>query len=137
MDPKEAEVIKKKWQEYTESESSRSVMSDSLQPHGLTKLLCPWDFPGNSTGVDCHFLLQGIFQTQGSNPGLLHCRQMLYHLSHQGSPEKNCTKKVLMTFKLLHNIFKECSNYSMIVLMSHTSKVMLKIPQARLQQHMN
>ena len=42
-------------------------------------------FPGNSTGVDCHFLLQGIFPTQGSNPGLSHCRQMLYCLSHQGS----------------------------------------------------
>ena len=38
----------------------------------------PWDFPGNSTGVDCHFLLQGIFPTQGLNPGVLHCRQMLY-----------------------------------------------------------
>ena len=38
-------------------------------------------------GVDCHFLLQGIFPTQESNPGLLHCRQMLYHLSHQGSPK--------------------------------------------------
>ena len=50
-----------------------------------TRLLCPWDFPGNSTGVDCHFLLQGIFPTQGSNPGLLHCRQTLYSLSHQGS----------------------------------------------------
>ena len=47
---------------------------------------CPWDFPGNSTGVDRHFLLQGIFLTQGSNPGLLHCRQTLYRLSHQGSP---------------------------------------------------
>ena len=35
--------------------------------------------------VGCHFLLQGIFPTQGSNPGLLHCRQMLYRLSHQGS----------------------------------------------------
>ena len=45
---------------------------------------CP--FPGKSTGVGCHFLLQGIFLTQGSNPGLLHCRQILYHLSHQGSP---------------------------------------------------
>ena len=39
-----------------------------------TRLLCPWDFPGNSTRVDCHFLLQGIFSTQGSNPGLLHCK---------------------------------------------------------------
>ena len=46
----------------------------------------PWDFPGKSTGVGCHFLLQGIFLTQGSNPGLLHCRQMLYSLSHQGGP---------------------------------------------------
>ena len=50
-----------------------------------TKLLHPWDFPGKSTGVGCHFLLQGIFPTQGSNPGLLHCRQTLYLLSHQGS----------------------------------------------------
>uniref|UniRef100_A0A8B9YL87 Nucleophosmin n=1 Tax=Bos mutus grunniens TaxID=30521 RepID=A0A8B9YL87_BOSMU len=39
------------------------------------------------TGVGCHALLQGIFPTQGSNPGLLHCRQILYHLSHQGSPK--------------------------------------------------
>ena len=42
---------------------------------------------GNSPGVGCHFLLQGIFLTQGSNPGLLHCRQMLYLLSHQGIPQ--------------------------------------------------
>ena len=48
--------------------------------------LGPWIFPGKSTGVGCHFLLQGIFLTQGSNPGLPHCRQMLYPLSHQGSP---------------------------------------------------
>ena len=44
------------------------------------------DSPGKNTGVGCHFLLQGIFPTQGSNPGLLHCRQVPYHLSHQGSP---------------------------------------------------
>ena len=43
-------------------------------------------FPGNNTGVGCHFLLQGIFLTQGLNPGLLYCRQTLYCLSHQGSP---------------------------------------------------
>ena len=63
-------------------------MSDSLRPHGLqpTRLLSPWNFPGQSTGLGCHFLLQGIFPTQGSNPGLPHSRQMLYHLSHQGSP---------------------------------------------------
>ena len=44
------------------------------------------DSPGKNTGVRCHALLQGIFPTQGSNPGLLHCKWILYHLSHQGSP---------------------------------------------------
>jgi len=48
------------------------------------RLLRPWDFPGKSTGVGCHFLLQGIFLTQGLNLGLPHCRQPFYHLSHQG-----------------------------------------------------
>ena len=43
-------------------------------------------FPGKNTGLDCHFLLQGIFPIQGLNSGLLHCRQILYHLSYQGSP---------------------------------------------------
>ena len=37
----------------------------------------PWDFPGKNTGMGCHFLLQGVFPTQGSNPDLPHCRQML------------------------------------------------------------
>ena len=58
-----------------------------MQPHGLkpTRLLYLWNSPGKNTGVRCHSLLQGIFLTQGSNPGLLHCRQIPYHLSHQGS----------------------------------------------------
>ena len=43
------------------------------------------DSPGKNTEVGCHVLLQGIFPTQGSNPGLLHCRRILYKLSHQGS----------------------------------------------------
>ena len=59
-------------------------MFNSLQSHGLGKN--PWDFPGKNTGVGRHFLLQGIFPTQGSNPGLLHCRQTIYCLSHQGFP---------------------------------------------------
>ena len=51
-----------------------SVVSNSLQPFGLqpTRLLCPWDSPGKNTGMRCHFLLQGIFLTQGLNPCLLH-----------------------------------------------------------------
>ena len=52
---------------------SRSVMSDSLRPHGLqpASLLCPWDSPGKTTGMCCHFLLQGLFPTQGSNLDIL------------------------------------------------------------------
>ena len=67
---------------------SRSVKSNSFWIHGLwpTRLLCAWDSPGKNTGVGCHALLQGIFPTQGSNPSLPHCRWILYHLSHQGSP---------------------------------------------------
>ena len=48
------------------------------------RLLCPWDSPGKNTGVGCHSLFRGIFLTQGSNPGLLRCRWVLYHLSHRG-----------------------------------------------------
>ena len=58
-------------------------MSDSLRPHGLYS---PWDSPGQNTGMGSCSLLQGIFPTQGSNPGLLQCRWILYQLSHQGSP---------------------------------------------------
>ena len=60
-----------------------SDMSDSLQPHGLYS---PWNPPGQNTGVGNHSLLQGAFPTQRSNRGLLHCRWILYSLSHQGSP---------------------------------------------------
>ena len=68
-----------------EVKSLSCVRLFATMDYSLTKLLCPWDFPGKSTGVYCHFLLQGIFPTQGSNPGLPHCGQTLNRLSHQGS----------------------------------------------------
>ena len=58
-------------------------MYDSWWPHGLYS---PWHFPGQNIGVGSLSLLQGIFPTQGLNPGLPHCRWILYHLSHQWSP---------------------------------------------------
>ena len=58
-------------------------MSDSLQPYGLYS---PWNSPGQNTGVGRLSLLQGIFPTQGLDQGLLHCRWILYHLNHKGSP---------------------------------------------------
>ena len=57
----------------TESES-RSVVSDSLRPH---RLYSPWNSPGQNTGMGSLSFLQGIFPTQGSKPGLPHCRQIL------------------------------------------------------------
>ena len=51
-----------------------------------TMLLCTWDFPGNNTGLGCHFLLQGIFPTQGSNLCFLHWQADSLPLSHKGSP---------------------------------------------------
>ena len=70
---------------------SHSVMPVSFRPHGLkpARLFCPWNSPGKNAGVCCHSLLQGIFRTQESNMFLLHCRQILYHLSHQGCPPLN------------------------------------------------
>ena len=70
---------------------SHSVLADSLGPHALnpSRLLCPWDFPDKNIGVGCHFLFQGIFHTQGLNLcllPLLHFGQILYPLSHLGSP---------------------------------------------------
>ena len=64
--------------------TSHSVMSDSLQPHGL---FSPWNSPGQNPGVGSLALFQGIFPTQESNPGLPHCRRILYQVSYQGSPD--------------------------------------------------
>ena len=79
---------------HTDCLLSHLVVLDSLGPFVLypCRLLCSWKFLVNYTGVNCHFLLQGIFLTQGSKPSLLsllHCRQILcryilYQLSHQG-----------------------------------------------------
>ena len=61
----------------------------------LSRPLCPWNFPGKNTGAGCHFLLQGIFLTRESNPGLLHYRQILYQLSYKGSPKYNTSQFLL------------------------------------------
>ena len=67
---------------HVESER-RSVVSDSVTPWTIHS---PWNSPGQNIGVCSLSLLQGIFPTQGSNPGLPHCRQILDQLSHKGSP---------------------------------------------------
>ena len=73
---------------WSESESY-SVVSDSLRPRGPYSL---WNSPGQHTGAGSLSLLQGIFPTQGRNPGLPHCRRILHQLSRQGSPTwSRCT----------------------------------------------
>ena len=62
---------------------SRLVVSNSLRSHGLCS---PWNSPAQNTGVGSLSLLQGTFPTQGLNPGLPHCRWILYQLSHKESP---------------------------------------------------
>ena len=88
-------------------------------PVACINLLPQWDFLGKSTGVDCHFLLQRIFPTQGSNPSLPHCRQMLYHLSYQGSPSgySRCREKINV------NIYQ--------VLLSHRLSFLVNSTQSR------
>ena len=68
---------------YESENKNHSFMSNSVQPRGLYS---SWNSPGQHTGVGNISPLQKIFLNQRSNPGLLHCRQFLYHLIHQGSP---------------------------------------------------
>ena len=70
--------------------------STLLRPHEPlpARLLCPWDFPSKNTGVGCHFLLQGIFLTQGSNLHLLFGRWTLYH----------CTTQEAQSTSVIHHI---------------------------------
>ena len=69
------------WISYERESVSLSVMSNSLQPHGLwpSRLHFPWNFSAKNTGVGCYFLIHWIFSTQGLNLHLLHCRWILYH----------------------------------------------------------
>ena len=75
--------------------------------HGLYS---PWNSPGRNTGLGSLSLLQGIFPTQGSNPGLLHCRQILYQLSHKGSPPQLMIKKTINPVEKLAKIEMDISS---------------------------
>ena len=64
-------------------------MSDSFATPWTARLFCPWNFSGKNTGEGSHSLLSGIFQTQGLNPGLLHCRQVFFFFFPSEPPGKN------------------------------------------------
>jgi len=130
-------------------------MSDSVQPHRRqpTRLPCPWDSPGKNTGVGCHFLqcvkVKSESKVAQSYPTL--CDPM--DCSLPGSSTHGIFQARVLEWDAIafstglekvsfHSIPKKgnakaCSDYGTITLISHTSKVMLKILQARLQQYMN
>ena len=97
----------------TDSESeSHSVVSDSLRSHGRYS---PWNSPGQNTGVGSLSLLQGIFPTEGLNPGLLQC--WMQELSHKRSPtdryvgEYFSNIKISTRLRLLIVLFKSCVSF--------------------------
>ena len=90
-------------------------MSNSLQPHGLYS---PWNSPGRDTGVGSLSLLQGIFPIQESNRGLLYCRQILYQLSHHGSPVSP-TKYVSLK-KQIQSFFPKSNHHSTLQILEDT-----------------
>ena len=77
-----------KWYNFITNQSNSNLYWSESESHSVVSysLYSPWNSPGQNTGVGSLSHLQGIFPTQGSNPGLLHYRQILYQLSHKGSP---------------------------------------------------
>ena len=95
---------------------SRSVVSDSATPW-TPRLLCPWDSPGKNTGVGYHFLLQGIFLTQGLNLYLLLVRQILYHWATWEAQryESTCFQCSLPTLVIIYLLFFQYDGWKMII----------------------
>ena len=75
---------------------------NSLWPHELYR---PWNSPGQNTEVGSQSLLRGIFPTQGLNPGLPHCRQVLYQLSHQGNPGNQQSQIIWIQIPALNSVW--------------------------------
>ena len=107
---------------WTKSDVKVTQLCPTLRLHGL---YWPWNSPGQNSGVGSLSLLQGIFPTRGSNPGLPHCRHILYQLSHKGSPRtlalvaypfsrgcswpRNCTRVSCITAEFFTNRLSENS----------------------------
>ena len=130
---------------YSES-VSRSVVSDSWQPHGCTRLLCQWNSLSKNTRVGSHSLLQ-IIPIQGQNMGFLHCRQILYHLSHQRNRVDSCwinrwVDKVFQWFPLVSERGKRFFTFYWIflyiircVFIKFVSPFYLKKSEKKLKNH--
>ena len=108
--------------------NNRSFVSDSLRPYGLqpARFLHPWGYPGKNTGVSCHFLLQGIFPTQGLNPSLPHCRQTLLSES-LGKPQQRPSEaprhqKKKSSVISVQSSYVICCSTNIVTIYSNTSE---------------
>ena len=113
-----------------ESESC-SVMANSLQPH---ELYSPWNSPGQNTGVGSLSLLQVIFPTQGSNPGHSHCRQILYQLTHQGSPKRSALEAAIRITRGRQTEEEQYHRTFLMLLFSHSRNQLFATPWAAADQ---
>ena len=115
---------------FTWVSESHSVVFNSLQLHGL---YIPWNSPGQDTGMGSLSLLQGIFPTQGLNPGLPHCRWILYHLSHMTSCQPTTTSSnILDNFlqgKCFHNQQEEENDFQELLKSWNTNFYATRIHQ--------
>ena len=118
-----------------ESESeSRSVVSDSVWPHGLYG---PWNSPGQNTGAGSLSFLQGIFPTQGSNSGLLHCRWILCQLSHQGNPQGSISSvQSLSCVRLFATLWITAHQTSLSITNSWSSLKLMSIKSVMPSSHL-
>ena len=102
-------------------------MSYSLQPH---ELYSPWNSPGQNTGVGSLSLLQVIFPTQGSNPGHSHCRQILYQLTHQGSPKRSALEAAIRITRGRQTEEEQYHRTFLMLLFSHSRNPLFATPLA-------
>ena len=95
----------------------------TLWSHGLypAKLLCPWNSPGQETGVGSRSLLQGIFPTQGLNPGLLHCRRTFHHPEPPEKPRGHLWEIIILP--ALRSLYEICSVWGWVYKIHDISRV--------------
>ena len=99
------------------------------------ELYSPWNSPGKNAGMGSCSLLQVIFPIQGSNPGLPHCRQILYHLSHQGSPKCQTRGEIKYLFLITNHSVIESVPRGLVELLCGVGFIFKKLIKTNIQSY--